>query len=779
MNYPDSNWLKLSKFLLFFLLFSGSSQAKTVDISIISDGDSPWMTQLSEAVKAELSSFSDSTTTFNFPESTQHAGDWTRSTAQKLIRRELANPRTEIVIALGIATSSAASDVNPSKPLIATAVINPKAQGFEIDADGTSGTTNLHFLTLNADVNAQLSRFINITDAKKVGIVVQNENTLLLPGLNEEIGNQVAIPDVEIEMLVRAQEPLVDFFAALPSDVDALFVLPQLDLSAQGQEDFADLAITAKLPTFSMLGVRDVEQGLLMGQALVPSADLLSRRLAVDVRDISLGRSASDLNVGLKIKERLVLNLDTAAKIDYQPSFDTLNQAEILNAPIESASLLTIQQAITESLEKNLGLKLAGEDLKLQEQSAKIAQSDLLPQITGSIDVQRLDRDLALTGPDETSSYTVTATQSLYSEGIRSNYVANKYLLEAQRSSLDSSKLALIRDAASSFIAVAIAQSEFDIQLENLKLTQANLDRAIFRYEIGSTNRAEVFRFENELAENNRSVTSARGSLMQAKAQLNQLLHRPIRQDIFVDLPALSVSPFFGDSLLEGFLNNPQRVETFADFLTQKGIENSPDLAAIESRSSAQERLLLAAKRKRFIPDVTLVGTVENVFDDEGATLPTDFDDDWSVGLQFSWTLYQGSKINAEKRQEQIRLDRLALEYENQLEQIASDTRTNLAAAGSSRQNINYAKVSAEAAAKNLDLVTDAYERGTSSYIDLIDAQNAQLTSKLAFENAGFTHLNDLVQLQSAISFFDFFTTPATRDEWLDDLIRFIDDSAE
>ncbi len=70
------------------------------------------------------------------------------------------------------------------------------------------------------------------------------------------------------------------------------------------------------------------------------------------------------------------------------------------------------------------------------------------------------------------------------------------------------------------------------------------------------------------------------------------------------------------------------------------------------------------------------------------------------------------------------------------------------------------------AAARNLELVEDAYGRGVVSVLDLLDAQNAALLAQEAAANAVHDFLKDLMEVERAIGKFYFFANAEKRNEW-------------
>ncbi len=75
---------------------------------------------------------------------------------------------------------------------------------------------------------------------------------------------------------------------------------------------------------------------------------------------------------------------------------------------------------------------------------------------------------------------------------------------------------------------------------------------------------------------------------------------------------------------------------------------------------------------------------------------------------------------------------------------------------GSSHASIKWSNKSAEAAAKNLELVQDSYSQGVKDITVLLDAQNASLNSDQVAANAVYDFLIDYFEFQRSIRQFYF-----------------------
>ena len=83
----------------------------------------------------------------------------------------------------------------------------------------------------------------------------------------------------------------------------------------------------------------------------------------------------------------------------------------------------------------------------------------------------------------------------------------------------------------------------------------------------------------------------------------------------------------------------------------------------------------------------------------------------------------------------------------------------------------------AGAARRNLALVTDAYEQGVLSILDLIDAQNAALVAEQSAATAVYDYLIDLMDAHRASGRFGLFMEPAELAAFTDRLRAFFRDA--
>ncbi|MEM6705567.1 MAG: TolC family protein [Acidobacteriota bacterium] len=762
---------------------SVSAQAESIDVAIVSDGETALTLETKEALIEELLGLGDFENTFRFPDDRQLSHGWNPGRARAAVETALADESIEIVVVLDTVASSVAAGLQPAKPLVAAAVALPELQGFAVEADGTSATLNLHFLASDFDLAGALRDFQRQTSVRHVGLVVDGSLLAAIPSLEaeaERVRNELGFEFSLVEAPSPDSSDLREWAAAVPAGVEALFLTPLPQLSVSRLEQLAELAKELRWPTFTTGGRELVDAGFLLGRELLASPEQLARRIAIDVRDIALGRPASELPVKLSARDRLAINRRTADAIGFRPSFELLFEADVLQEEPSDVPVLSLRSAIDEAIDRNLRLAIAQRDLDIAGEDTALARSSLRPQALGDLGWDRLERDLDPTGgPTRTFDGTFTLSQTIFSETLRGNLRATALAETAESSNRDATELDVIESTALAYLRLLVSLTERDLQLENLNQTRANLERAQVRADVGSANRSEVFRFEAELAADQQAVTSAVAAYDRQRFELNRLLRRPIGRAFQTEEPSIEAARLLSDERVVELLGSPDGVEKLSAFVAEEALRNSPELAALRDQIQAQDRLLLAAKRRRYLPDVDAVSQVSRIFDDDGALFDTDFDTDWRAGVTLTWSLFEGGGITAQRKRSALQLDQLSLTLQRTADLIEADARARLVEAASTRLNIAFAQSSAEAARQTLDLVADSYGRGTARYIDLIDAQNTFLSARLSAANAFYQHLQDLLEVQRAMGFFDFASPPGRESAWLDRLTRFLQSSED
>jgi outer membrane protein len=146
----------------------------------------------------------------------------------------------------------------------------------------------------------------------------------------------------------------------------------------------------------------------------------------------------------------------------------------------------------------------------------------------------------------------------------------------------------------------------------------------------------------------------------------------------------------------------------------------------------------------------------------------------WDVGLFLAIPLSRGGSGVAEMHRAAILVERFQTEFARTEQNIDTGIRTELHSASAALASVSLTRSAAEAAANNLALVTDLYQRGTVDIIRLVDAQTQSLVADLAAANAVYDYLLALLFVNREASHFRNLDTPEAQQDFSRRLNEFV-----
>jgi len=781
----------LSILILAFLLLTtfptnshSNQKPPVVNIGFITDG--PWIRDLipfpEALLQQEIIDLTAGEFDVRFPPDKRIQADWTVGGVKRAIDRLLSDPQVNLIITLGILSSSEVCRRKQlPKPIIAPFVFDPELQGLPLKK-GASGVPNLNYVSSYKNLETDLKSFREILPFSQLTVLV-DELLQNFPNVLHEIRKAANSMDISVTILTvgASVEPV---FKKISSDTQAVYVTPLLRIVPEEFNGLVSYLNKNRIPTFSLWGREEVEKGLLA--SISPRADKsrLARRVALNVQRILLGEDAGSINVAFSRGEQFTINMATARMTGVYPPWGILTEAELLNEELEGIERqLTLQSAVHEAVKANL--ELAAEDRRVfaGEYLVREARSSLLPQFNLASQGLIIDEDRSEASfgrqPERTVSGSITARQIIYSEDAWANYHVQGYLQQSRMEEREALRLDIALDASTAYLNVLRATTSLRIQRENLKLTRANLERARVRQSIGVSSPAEVFRWESEIANNRRAVIASQARLQQSKNALNRLLHRPLKELFIVSETSLN-DPLLlvSDRRFLEYVEDPKKFEVFGNFLVQEAFETAPELRQLDMSIAAQKRILLAANRAYWLPTFSFQSDVNELLAEGGSgkrddSILSQNDTEWSVGVFASFPLFSGGEKKATLNRTSEELLKLEIQRQAVAERIEERVRYAMQLTGASYPSIQLSRDAAEAAHKSLDLVKDAYARGSVSIITLLDSQYAFLVSDENAQNSVYDFLIDLMRVERSIGKFEFFLTQDDRKSFFQRLESF------
>ena len=168
--------------------------------------------------------------------------------------------------------------------------------------------------------------------------------------------------------------------------------------------------------------------------------------------------------------------------------------------------------------------------------------------------------------------------------GIKISY----YLQKAQESATDAEILQILLNTYFDYFAVLAVKTVLQIETENLENLKTNLELARIRVNSGSASRAEILRWESEVATANQTVVEANTNILNAKFQLNTSLANTLDDEF--DIADVTVEDAvyrqFSQNLIAQFIDNPQDIVIVSKFLVDETISARLILVDIETFKS-------------------------------------------------------------------------------------------------------------------------------------------------------------------------------------------------
>jgi outer membrane protein len=761
--------------------------AGTVNIGIVLDG--PWERndEILGWTREEIRTLTDGEFEVRFPQDAILVGDWTLDTIRGHVHQLLEDPKIDLVIAWGLISSHSLCcfDALP-KPVIAPVVVDPQLQGLPL-VEGASGVANLSYVSLPSTFGEELQAFRAMLPFDKVAILANQAFLAAIPDLLLRIrGTLQEMPELqglEVEFVPVGMDAEAAL-ERLSDDVEAVYLYPQPQLPPAALRRLIEGINDRALPSFSSLGW-EMELGAMATYAGEDFFPRLARRVALNVQRILLGEEPGQIPVAFPLRRLLVINAATVRQIDASPRWEFLIEAEILNGGLGSAGPpLGLQEAVREALDANLDLLAQRRAVAAGEQAVAGARAVLRPRLEVSGRGVVIDEDRAAASfgsqPQRAVTGSVGLSQLLYSDPARANVQIQRQIQITREQELAQLRLDIALETAVAYLNLLRAETLEQIQRNNLALTRSHLDLARIRRSIGTANPAEVYRWESQIASDRKALIDADASKRVARIQVNRLLHRALEEpfstaEVGLDDPSL-VS---GQERFGGHTETPKHYALFNEFMVLEGLAGAPELLALEAAIVAQERAVRTARRAFYSPTVAAQVTLDERLVEGGAgtggTLPGGFltppdDTSWSLGLSFSLPLFTGGERKAERIQGEEELERLRQQRDSVAEKIEQRIRSGLQSLRASYFGIVLSRQSAAAAARNLELVADAYGRGAVSILDLLDAQNVALNADQRAANAVSDFFIDMMEVERAANRFDFFLGREAQDAWYDRL---------
>jgi outer membrane protein len=390
-----------------------------------------------------------------------------------------------------------------------------------------------------------------------------------------------------------------------------------------------------------------------------------------------------------------------------------------LTSSAQIAEKLTRDQAISEVLENNFGIKLAKNDLQIAENNSGILNSGFLPTVTGLAGANYSIQDQEVTFRDGTINVVDGAETKRYDASINLNYtlfdgLGRWYDYKSLKEQYNLSELEVRQTIENTMLQMFTVYFEVARLTENVEVlkntfdnTKNRLVRAEYRFEYGQTNRLEVLNAKVDLVTDSINLINARQSLRNTKRDLNVVLNQSLERNYEVDTTVSFIDELKMQMYLEEADTNNVRLQ-----IARSNIEVSS--------------LNYKASKSVYLPTVNLSGSYGW---NEGQFPVTSFatgntSTGLAAGVSLSWNLFDGGSGITNVKNSKIQIENQTLLKEQLQVEVARDIAN---AAGNYRNRLEIYRLQEQ----NVETATDNYERSLERYklgqITSVELRQAQI----------------------------------------------------
>jgi outer membrane protein len=405
-----------------------------------------------------------------------------------------------------------------------------------------------------------------------------------------------------------------------------------------------------------------------------------------------------------------------------------------------TASADTLREALSSTYQANPTLTAQREALKSTDAGVAIARAAGRPSVSGTVGV---NRDLTQSGSLRRLSKGpylsggVDLSYPLFQGGtVRNNIEAAKTRVEAGRATLRAVEGDVFTEAVAAYMDVIRDRAIVELNANNVRVLQTNLEATRDRFEIGDVTRTDVAQSEARLSLQRSRLILAQAALTTSEENYRRIIGKnPGQLQPPPPLPPLPAT---------------------ADQAVQIALVNNPDLLAVARQAEAAGFDVRSVRGTR-LPTVSAVGSgdyINTMSGDTGGGPRSGTAT--SVGIQGRIPLYQGGLPAARIRQAQA-LEGQTLEQRVATErQVVANTRSAFADYQAASNAIKSNQVAVDANELALQGARAENSVGTRTILDVLNAEQELLNSQVLLVTArrdayvaGFRLLNAMGQAEA------------------------------
>ena len=272
--------------------------------------------------------------------------NWTnglrKQITDRIINRLNVTKDIDLMFAMGTWAGQDLANNRHHTPTLILSSSNPLSSGI-IKSVEDSGYDHVHARVAPYRYARQVRIFHEIIGFKRLGLVYENSNAGKTYGAIDEVEKVAEALGFElVRCFAQSDTPkkriaetnVIACFKKLAGNVDAIYVSKHGGVQPRSIPDLVNIAIDARMPTFSQTGSEEVKNGFLLSIATAGFGPLGAFH-AETLGKIFNGAKPRQLPQLFVSPAKIAINLETARRIGYDPSVDVLGAADEIYMKIE------------------------------------------------------------------------------------------------------------------------------------------------------------------------------------------------------------------------------------------------------------------------------------------------------------------------------------------------------------------------------------------------------------------------------------------------------------
>lgn len=379
--------------------------------------------------------------------------------------------------------------------------------------------------------------------------------------------------------------------------------------------------------------------------------------------------------------------------------------------------VLTLEEAVAQTLENNFDIRIAKNELKIDEENITIGNAGMLPNVTGTItnnntilnqtQTQASGNEIEIDGAKNININYGVGIQWTIFDGFRM-FARHNQLKELEQLGATELKLSILSKVSAvyqTYFTLATQQQQLKMMDSIISVSEFRLNTAKNRFNIGKASKLEVLNAEVDLNTDKSTKIKLLEQYNVSKVMLNELLVRPLDTNF-------EVSNFIS---IDNSLLLPE--------LLSSAEKQNPQLQIQYINKRIQEYELKQVKANRY-PTISLSGGYNLIRSQSPFGFVTESTGrNFNYGFTASLNLFDGFNQNRNEKVSKIQLENTQLQIEQQAQQIQSQVVSLYQSYLSNLSLLELEKKNEAIAKQNMEITLEKFKIGSVAPVEFRTAQ--------------------------------------------------------